>query len=51
MDESLFEDWYYVRFSNYRNSGYDWGYLIFLVDCIVNENDNLVMFLMINIIF
>ena len=50
LDESLPEDWYHVRPSNYRNSGYDRGHLIPSADRTANENDNSATFLMTNII-
>ena len=50
LDESLPEDWYHARPSNYRNSGYDRGHLIPSADRTANENDNSATFLMTNII-
>ncbi|NEQ34963.1 MAG: DNA/RNA non-specific endonuclease [Okeania sp. SIO3I5] len=49
-DETLPEDWYHVRPSNYRNSGYDRGHLIPSADRTANEKDNSATFLMTNII-
>ena len=49
-DDSLPEDWYQVRPSDYRNSGYDRGHLIPSADRTANEEDNSATFLMTNII-
>ncbi|GGA33060.1 DNA/RNA non-specific endonuclease [Okeania sp. KiyG1] len=49
-DDSLPEDWYQVRPSDYRNSDYDRGHLIPSADRTANEEDNSATFLMINII-
>ena len=49
-DNSLPEDWYQVRPSDYRNSGYDRGHLIPSADRTANEKDNSATFLMTNMI-